>query len=121
MTTIVILLLGLGAVLLISSLETDPATGQSVSVLNTISDIWNDRVNFSQGSSTVTTGGQDSSAPPSGSPLPGGQFPVITGLIPSAGFPGIGGGPPDFRQQYAAARVAGADHTWIAHHYHLGA
>lgn len=50
MTTLVILLLGLGAVLISSSLESNP-DGSDVSVLQTISDIWNDKVNFSQATS----------------------------------------------------------------------
>ncbi len=48
MTLIVVLLWGLGAVLVISAIETDPKTGKSVSVLQTISDVWNNRLDFSQ-------------------------------------------------------------------------
>ncbi len=48
MTLIVVLLWGLGAVLIISAIETDPKTGKSVSVLQTISDVWNNRLDFSQ-------------------------------------------------------------------------
>ena len=48
MTLVVVLWFGLGVVLIVSAIETDPATGKSVSVLKTISDIWNDRVDFTQ-------------------------------------------------------------------------
>lgn len=48
MTLVVVLLLGLGAVLIVSAIETDPTTGKSVSVVKTIAEIWNDQVDFSQ-------------------------------------------------------------------------
>ena len=48
MTLVVVLLLGLGSVLFISAIETDPTTGKSVSVIATIQQIWNNDVNFSQ-------------------------------------------------------------------------
>lgn len=48
MTLIVVLLFGLGSVLIVSAIETDPKTGKSVSVLQTIADVWNNRVDFSQ-------------------------------------------------------------------------
>ena len=59
MTTVVILMMGFGAILIISAIETDPNTGNSVSVLQTISDVWNNRVSFTQPS--MTTGGPPAS------------------------------------------------------------
>lgn len=48
MTLVVVLLLGLGAVLIVSAIETDPTTGKSVSVLQTVQQIWNDQIDFGQ-------------------------------------------------------------------------
>lgn len=48
MTLLVVLMLGLGAVLIVSAFETDPGTGHSVPVLQTIADVWNNTVDFSQ-------------------------------------------------------------------------
>ena len=48
MTLVVVLLLGLGSVLFISAIETDPTTGKSVSVIATIQQIWSDQVDFGQ-------------------------------------------------------------------------
>lgn len=48
MTTVVILLLGAGLVLITSAVEST-ASGSDVSILQTISDIWQDKVNFQQG------------------------------------------------------------------------
>lgn len=48
MTTVVILMMGFGVILIISAIETDPATGNGMSVLQTFSDVWNNRVSFSQ-------------------------------------------------------------------------
>lgn len=44
MTLIVLLLLGGGAVFILSAFTTDPATGHSESVVKTIADVWSDRV-----------------------------------------------------------------------------
>ena len=44
----VVLLLGLGSVLVISAIETDPTTGKSISVIATIQQIWDNNINFSQ-------------------------------------------------------------------------
>lgn len=72
MTTVVILMIGFGAVLIISSLETDPTTGQPVSIVQTVQDIWNDDVNFSQTAPTTTTGN------------PPGTYPA-TNIVPDTG------------------------------------
>ena len=67
MTLVVVLLFGFGALLVISSIETDPTTGKSVSVLQTIGDVWNNRVDFSQPSAEGGGGSAGSFAyqPPS--------------------------------------------------------
>lgn len=57
MTLVVVLLFGFGALLVISAIETDPTTGKSVSVLQTIGDVWNNRVDFSQPGTNASTGG----------------------------------------------------------------
>lgn len=57
MTLVVVLLFGLGTVLIISAIETDPKTGKSVSVLQTIQDVWNNKVDFSQGGPPAQGGG----------------------------------------------------------------
>lgn len=51
MTTVVILMMGFGAILIISAIETDPTTGADVSVLQTFRDVWDNRLDFSQPSS----------------------------------------------------------------------
>ena len=48
MTLLVVLLLGLGGVLVVSAIETDPGTGKSVSIMGTLGDIWNNTLDFSQ-------------------------------------------------------------------------
>jgi hypothetical protein len=48
MTLLVVLFLGAGFVLIASSIETDKATGKSVSIIQTIKDIWTNNVDFSQ-------------------------------------------------------------------------
>ena len=48
MTLVVVLLLGLGSVLVISAIETDPTTKKSISVMTTIQQLWDNNVNFSQ-------------------------------------------------------------------------
>jgi hypothetical protein len=68
MTTVVILLLGLGAVLITSSIESTP-NGSDVSLLQTISDIWNDQVNVQQGNTPSTSF--------TASTLPSGQQPAV--------------------------------------------
>ncbi len=57
MTLVVVLLFGLGSVLILSAIETDPATGKSVSVLLTIANVWNNKLDVSQPAS----GGQPTS------------------------------------------------------------
>lgn len=57
MTLVVVLMFGLGSVLVISAIETDPTTGKSVSVVQTIQDVWNNRVDFSQPSTSAATNG----------------------------------------------------------------
>ena len=94
MTTVVILILGFGAILIISALETDPSTGNSVSVLQTISDVWNNKVSFAQPSSSTP----GSASTPSPSPVTG----------PSRGQPNPGGG----TSHYAALHSTAAAY-WI--------
>lgn len=53
MTTVVILLIGLGAVLLVSAFESNP-DGSDVSVIQAVTDIWNNNLNFSQTKPTGT-------------------------------------------------------------------
>lgn len=48
MTLLVVLMLGAGAVLILSAIQTDPATGQSVSVIQTIRNVWNNKLTPSQ-------------------------------------------------------------------------
>ena len=57
MTLVVVLLLGLGSVLFISAIETDPTTGKSVSVPQTVQQLWNSQVNFSQPPGPSSSGG----------------------------------------------------------------
>ena len=57
MTLVVVLMFGLGFVLIASAIETDPKTGKSVSITQTVSDIWNDNVDFSQPGDASTGGG----------------------------------------------------------------
>lgn len=57
MTLVVVLMFGLGGVLIASAVETDPKTGKSVSITQTISDIWNDKVDFSQPGGAASNGG----------------------------------------------------------------
>lgn len=71
MTLVVVLLFGLGSVLVISAIETDPTTGKSVSVLQTIQDVWNNKVDFSQ---PATTPGGGAAANGGGS---AGQFTYV--------------------------------------------
>lgn len=61
MTTLVILLLGLGSALITSAFETNP-DGSDVSLLQTISDIWNDNLNFKQGSTSTSSSTSASTA-----------------------------------------------------------
>lgn len=61
MTLVVVLLFGLGTVLILSAIETDPKTGKSVSVIQVIQDVWNNKVDFSQpGSSSSDSSGSSS-------------------------------------------------------------
>lgn len=69
MTLVAILLFGLGAVLVMSAIETDKTTGKSVSVLQTISDVWNDRLDFSQPGQTGGSAATYVTASPSTSTL----------------------------------------------------
>lgn len=55
MTLVALLLFGLGAVLIMSAIETDKTTGKSVSVLQTIVGVWNDKLDFSQPGQTGGT------------------------------------------------------------------
>lgn len=89
MTTVVILMIGFGAILIISAIETDPATGKDVSVTQTFRDVWDNQLDFSQptpppssSGAAGSTGGQSgqSSAITQPGILPGG-----TGA-PSLGF-----------------------------------
>jgi len=48
MTLLVVIILGAGMVLIASAIETDKTTGKSVSIIQTIKDIWNGGVDFSQ-------------------------------------------------------------------------
>ena len=48
MTTVVILILGGAAVLILSALESNP-DGSDVSVIQTVKDVWDDKLNFAQG------------------------------------------------------------------------
>jgi hypothetical protein len=57
LTLVVVLLFGLGSVLVMSAIETDPATGKSVSVLQTIANVWNNQLDFSQPASSGGGGG----------------------------------------------------------------
>lgn len=63
MTTVVILLLGFGAILIVSAIESNP-DGSDVSVLQTISDVWNDKLNFTQGNTNNSTNSGTPPAPP---------------------------------------------------------
>lgn len=56
MTLLVVLLYGLGAVLVASAIETDHKTGRSVSITQTVQDIWNDTLDFSQPASNSSSG-----------------------------------------------------------------
>lgn len=49
LTLVVVLLFGLGTVLIVSAIETDPTTGKSRSVTGTIADVWNNSLDFGQG------------------------------------------------------------------------
>jgi hypothetical protein len=69
-TLVVVLLFGLGSVLIISAIQTDPATGKSTSVLATIQDVWNNKLDFTQPTSAPAangggSGGTFSYVPPS--------------------------------------------------------
>ena len=86
MTLVVVLMLGLGVALVVSSIETDPATGRSVSLVQTFQDIWNDKVNFSQ--PQVSSGNPGSSS----SNSPGWHSPWGPGGAGSPGLPGSPGG-----------------------------
>ena len=78
MTTLVILLLGYGAVLIVSAIESN-ADGSDVSVMQTISDIWNDKVDVHKGNTPPST------APPGNNPpVPG---PGLPAQIPGAPMP----------------------------------
>lgn len=68
MTLVVVLLLGLGAVLVVSAIETDPTTGKSVSVIQTAQDIWANNVNFAQPSVGI---GNSGATGPGHNPGPG--------------------------------------------------
>lgn len=48
MTLFVVLLFGLGTVLIVSGYETDPATGKSVSIWNTVQLIWAGEITFAE-------------------------------------------------------------------------
>lgn len=63
MTLVVVLLFGLGSVLIISAIQTDPATGKSTSVIQTAQAIWADKVNFSQPATPPATNGGGSAGP----------------------------------------------------------
>ena len=74
MTRVIVLMLGTGVVLIVSSIETDPKTGKSVSILQTVSDIWNNNL-----PGTSSAGAGAGQAPAGGTPSnpggPGGQVP----------------------------------------------
>ena len=54
MTTLIILLLGAGAVFGVAAFASD-SSGNPVNILGTISNIWNDNVSFSQSATTTPT------------------------------------------------------------------
>ena len=78
MTTVVILMIGFGAILIISAIETDPTTGKSVNVLQTMVDVWQDNLDFSQPTPPPSSGAASGK---SGQP---GQSSAITqpGILP---------------------------------------
>ena len=53
MTTVIILILGGAAVLIISAVESNP-DGSDVSIIQAVKDIWNDNLNFQQGNTAKT-------------------------------------------------------------------
>lgn len=57
MTLLIVLMFGLGTVLIVSAIETDPATGNSISVLQTMQDVWNNDLPSTGGSGTQTPPG----------------------------------------------------------------
>lgn len=93
MTLLVVLMWGAGAILIVSAIETDPSTGQSVSVLQTVSDIWNDKVDFHQPAST--SGGPNLPGGNGGVQLPGwpptNPFPQASASVVTGGAAGRSG------------------------------
>lgn len=72
-------MLGTGIVLIVSAIETDPKTGKSVSILQTVSDIWNNNLPGTSSASASSAGAGAGQAPAGGTPSnpggPGGQVP----------------------------------------------
>jgi hypothetical protein len=81
MTLLVVLFLGAGAILVASAIESDPKTGENVSILKTLSGIWNNTADFSQPAQT-----QGNLSPASNGAGSTGSF--GTPLATSAGGPG---------------------------------
>lgn len=95
MTLLVVLMFGFGAVLIISAIETDPKTGKSVSITQTINDIWNNTVDFSQPAESGGNAGGGQTANSGGGGGGGGSFilqPPGSPLNPPppGGGPGLG-------------------------------
>jgi hypothetical protein len=67
MTTVVILLLGLGSVLIVSAIESNP-DGSDVSVIQTVKDVWDDTLNFQQGNTPSAGSTGTPNGVPSGPP-----------------------------------------------------
>src|SRR5215471_2354771 len=99
MTLLVVLMWGFGTVLIISAMETDPATGHSVSVLQTIQDIWQNKLSFPSGESVDTGGPGHSPGAGRGATGLAGPPPGRPPVTPPGGGPGKGGASPydDYR------------------------
>lgn len=90
MTLLVVLMLGAGVVLIVSSIQTDPTTGKSVSVLQTISNIWNNKLTGSQAG--FAAGANAAAALSTANPNNPPNNPPNTGGKGGATATGMGGG-----------------------------